>query len=653
MKRKWLPLLLVALTATLALAACGSNNPPDSTDSSYSSNSGNIDSGSIDSGSSDSTDSSYSSNSGNIDSDSSDSGSSDSGSSDKPETTYTVQWKDENGALLTTQTLKEGATPSYTYTKEDTAEWDYTVLGWSETLDGALLESLPTICENVTYYAKVSKVKQQYTVTYVAEGVETTSATLDYGTEITQFPTPTRDGYKFVCWCTDSALTTSVGDSVTVTGDVTYYAKWNQKIDGGALLTKLLSDYEVNPFSYIPETMTGTYSKNLVSESQIVTDYSSSISVNKILCGGFGEQWNMVLDNLHQSTSFFSVLSVVEGLTSASVTAFNNYLDSNPAGAAQHTFESGIYTVSIYYDTKTIAYVLDYTANLPVFGEQSVQIYLSLNLENNDRATRIQIGDANALHYTMTENSYTFAIKYLGVRRAYFSIARDKQGNCEGHIYEFLTISGVGTESAADFYITPDYVSVVGNKADAYIGFTGYINEVYQVSTGRMLGYEVRETLKSIVYNTLWFNLDQIDGITALRYTEATDTKKAAFYVNGSSTAWEPKNVGVVGTKMFSRRFDIEFRTQYFYSYDAATESYIKHTVKVPMFFVQEEYLSTLQADVKSTNNVDISLTIANKDLQKIQSDYKKLVDIFITNKSLVTEEIIIAFIGDRIQFSA
>lgn len=628
MKRKWLPLLLVALTATLAFAACGSDNPPVSSAPSYSSNSGSSDSGSIDSGSSDS------------------------GSSDKPETTYTVQWKDENGDLLTTQTLKEGATPSYTYTKQDTAEWDFTVLGWSETLDGALLENLPALRENVTYYAKVSKIKQQYTVTYVAEGTETTSATLDYGTEITQFPTPARDGYKFVCWCTDSALTTSVGDSVTVTGDITYYAKWNEKIDGGALLTKLLSDYEVNPFSYIPETMTGTYSKNLVTESQIVTDYSSSVSVSNILCG-FGEQWNMVLDNLHQSTSFFNVLSVVEGLTSASVTAFNNYLDSNPAGAAQHTFESGIYTVSIYYDKKTIAYVLDYTANLPAFGEQSVQIYLSLDLESNDRATRIQIGDANALHYTMTENSYTFAIKYLGVRRAYFSIARDQQGNCEGHIYEFLTVSGVGTESAADFYITPDYVSVVGNKADAFIGFTGYINEVYQVSTGRMLGYEVRETLKSIVYNTLWFSLDQISGITALRYTEATDTEKAAYYVNGSSTAWKAKDVGGLGTKMFSRRFDIEFRTQYFYSYDAATESYVKHTVKVPMFFVQEEYLSTLQADVKSTNNVDISLTIANKDLQKIQSDYKKLVDIFITNKSLVTEETIIAFIGNRIQFSA
>ena len=44
--------------------------------------------------------------------------------------------------------------------------------------------------------------------------------------------------------------------------------------------------------------------------------------------------------------------------------------------------------------------------------------------------------------------------------------------------------------------------------------------------------------------------------------------------LNGSSSAWANKKVGGVGTKMFSRRFDIEMRTQFVYSYDAATEKY-------------------------------------------------------------------------------
>lgn len=40
-----------------------------------------------------------------------------------------------------------------------------------------------------------------------------------------------------------------------------------------------------------------------------------------------------------------------------------------------------------------------------------------------------------------------------------------------------------------DFYIDDDYVTAVGNKADGMIGFTGYICELYDVDTGKMLAY--------------------------------------------------------------------------------------------------------------------------------------------------------------------
>ena len=109
--------------------------------------------------------------------------------------------------------------------------------------------------------------------------------------------------------------------------------------------------------------------------------------------------------------------------------------------------------------------------------------------------------------------------------------------------------------------------------------------------------------------------------------------------------------MGGFGLTMLSRRFDIEFRTQYFYSYDATTEEYTQHAVQVPMFFVQEEHLETVVSDVKSTNSINITLDIATADLEKIQADYKKYVDIFIANKELVTEEVIIAYIGEKVVF--
>lgn len=239
----------------------------------------------------------------------------------------------------------------------------------------------------------------------------------------------------------------------------------------------------------------------------------------------------------------------------------------------------------------------------------------------------------------------------MGVRRAMFSIERNDDGSVKGSIHEYLTVSSAEIQSSAEFYITDDYVSVVGNKADGMLGFTGYISELYDTQTGHMLGYEVQETLSSIVYNTLWFNLDDISGINAIKYRPATDDIPAAFFVNGSEDEWESKNVGGVGTKMFSRRFDIEFRTQYVYAYDKANETYIEYTVQVPMLFVQEENFNTFAEDVKSTNEVTLSVAVENGDLSKLLEDYDTLIPIFVQNKEKITVEVILDFIGEKITF--
>jgi len=571
-------------------------------------------------------------------------------------TRYTITWKNETGALLTTTLVDEGDVPSYSYNKQDTVEWNYTVEGWSLTQNGSILASIPAASADATYYAIVSQVKQTYTITFNANGGTTVSPiTRDYGSVIQEPSTkPTMEGYRFVAWCSDSALTTAVEWPVTLTGNVTYYASWNEQVDVGAYLSELLADYDLNPFGYIPETMQPGYSANLVNPSSLVTDYSSFVSTTSIKNNGFGEQWKMVLDNLQQSMTFFNSLSVVEGLITTSVTAFNNYFDQNPSDTAHYNFASGIYSVTIDFDGSVIFYVLDYTATFPGLGEQSAQIALAMNIGSKAKTVRIQLGEANALTYTITENAYTFAIKYLGVRRAYFSVERGVGNAIEGHINEYLTVSGVGIHSAADFYIGTNYVSVVGNKAGGMIGFTGYISELYNVATGKLLGYEVREELSSIVYNTLWFDLNNLGGINSIKYQAATNQTSAAFYVNGSSTAWANKKVGGFSAKTLSRRFDLEFRTQYFYTYNSAEQTYEVVGVNVPMLFVQEENYATLTSDITSVNSgVTVNVTLSSTHLTKLESDYDTLITVFITNKDTITEDIIIAFIGSKITYDS
>lgn len=175
---------------------------------------------------------------------------------------------------------------------------------------------------------------------------------------------------------------------------------------------------------------------------------------------------------------------------------------------------------------------------------------------------------------------------------------------------------------------------------------------MYNSKAGKLLGYEVKEVLKSITYNTLWFNLFDTSGIASIKYQEATENTEACFYINELSTPFASKKVGGFSTKMLSRRFDIEFRTQYYDSYNEEEKVYEQIAVKVPMFFVQEEYYETVSDDVKEVNsNITFTITMENNVLSKIEADYDELIDIFILNKDNIKEENILDFIGNAMTF--
>ena len=80
--------------------------------------------------------------------------------------------------------------------------------------------------------------------------------------------------------------------------------------------------------------------------------------------------------------------------------------------------------------------------------------------------------------------------------------------------------------------------------------------------------------------------------------------------------------------------------------------TYTEHKIDVPMIFVQEEYYDTFVADVNSTNNINLTVLIANADLEKLLADYDTLIPDFIENKDSVSSENIIAHIKDTIIFT-
>ena len=107
-------------------------------------------------------------------------------------------------------------------TKESTAQYNYTHVGWSASPNGALDENiLKAVTADKTVYANFAAVIRYYTVTYYDSDGTTVLKTesLAYGT--TPSYKPTKEGYTFDGWIPAVAA---------VTGDVTYTVKWTEKI---------------------------------------------------------------------------------------------------------------------------------------------------------------------------------------------------------------------------------------------------------------------------------------------------------------------------------------------------------------------------------------------------------------------------------------
>lgn len=164
---------------------------------------------------------------------------------------FTITWVNYDGTVLETDAnLTYGATPSYdgaTPTKEPTAQYLYTFMGWSP--------EVVEVTEDATYTATFTPQVRSYAVTFVDEDGTTviSTQTLEYGATPTAPADPQKAAtaqytYTFSGWT--PAVT-------TVTGVATYKATYSQTInkytvvwkneDGTVLETDLEVEYGAMP----------------------------------------------------------------------------------------------------------------------------------------------------------------------------------------------------------------------------------------------------------------------------------------------------------------------------------------------------------------------------------------------------------------------
>ncbi len=423
-------------------------------------------------------------------------------------------------------------------------------------------------------------------------------------------------------------------------------------------VAKLMNVNNTTAYDYLPKAMQPNYQANVVDASSIAYDFSSFTNVSDFNKAGFGEQWQMVVENINQSVSMSKVFNIAQTIIAAAGTAVDAYVDNFYNEDMSYNFSGEGYTAEFKFKNSILTFNIFITQEQNVPGIGSVKPVIRMEYDANKEAQGffISLGDAYKIKYVITKNGYEMATNYgltIGgknvSRSSYLSVAKN-DGKTTGHIYEYTTYEGSDKiKACADFYVENGYVSVVGNKSSGMIAFDGYINELYSENEGRMLGYEVREELTIAgvtgTYNTLWFNLWDIKGINSVKVLDKTDDNTSSrstvdVYVNGSSKLLSPTyNTKIIKT---SRKYDIEFRNRYYYTYDAENESYVANCVSVPMMFIQEgSNYNSFTSDIKKDNNIDASVSLNQTHLNKILADYDTLIDIFIVNKESMSSETI------------
>ncbi len=138
---------------------------------------------------------------------------------------FTLTYVSNGGTKYAAETYKEGT--EVAIDKAPTRE-GYIFKGWYA--DEALTQAVSkvTMDSDKTVYAKWEKEIKNFTLTYVSNGgTEFDPETYKEGTEVPLSKIPTREGFSFLGWYADAALTQLV-TKVTMDSDKTVYASWKE-----------------------------------------------------------------------------------------------------------------------------------------------------------------------------------------------------------------------------------------------------------------------------------------------------------------------------------------------------------------------------------------------------------------------------------------
>ena len=402
------------------------------------------------------------------------------------------------------------------------------------------------------------------------------------------------------------------------------------------------------PWNFIPE---GLQMENMAYTTIPQNDFSDFVNVSDVGRKTIGKQLNVMYDTLQQTETVLGYFDTLSNVIETVVNVYQDYINNNPDSYKEFSGEAAGFKIKI---------TLNDEENALLAGNSAVSIEIAENLSDGTRYGRLQITDGFALKYQLNDDSLKIALKgvvqEVGFLRQ-IEFVRDAQNRVTGYMYEYLGAESVAVKTSALIYADQSRTVVMSNKRESDDLPIKSYQEIYDSKTGEMIGGEVTETLKLGTFDTLWFPLHKVSGITSVKAVKKADAEGIDkntvnldyIYLNGSQNVLETATVLITQT----REFDVEMKDVWYVVKIVGENgkiTYKKQKCSVPMLFIQTKYFDNFSKDIvsKNKNKTEFATTPAASLAAKneLVGLFETMYDTYETIKELVSFQSIIDYIG-------
>lgn len=421
---------------------------------------------------------------------------------------------------------------------------------------------------------------------------------------------------------------------------LTLTANYKIKVDALDLATTVVNAFGSVPdvWEFLPESFNP--------DNRAITapvDYTNFVNVSAIPQNGMGKQMNMVYGVLSKASAVMPYVNIVYGGLNIVKDLYSTYLDNNPQNYNKFSGDAGSFSFTLIVEEE--AYGMKATVG-------PVEIEIISDLASESYGARVQITENTVLKYTVTPDGIIVALNVLGSAATQLTFVRE-EGIIVGTVYEFLTLADHSLSATSALLIVDEnYTYALGTKGDFVPTSDGRNCEVYRNTDGRLVGTEVREymdaAIAQVTFNTLWYPISDVKGISSIRKVDksVTDLERNPdeVYVNGMEEILQTKNIGGLSLKTASRRYDVEFKTMYFYVYDSEAEEYVSTESEIPMLFIQEEHFDEFEDDFMEQNGFAANLDVSQSVRDAVEYCYYGMLAQYDGLKDAVTHEDVQAY---------